>query len=199
MSAVRDLGFRVWASRGFAVKQRGFDFESRFVSGARVPEKPLGLYDPSFDKDSCGVGFVVELPDESSRKTVTDAIEMLVRITHRSTCGCETNTGDGARIFATKDAGFELPAPGEYAVGTFFLPTSDTESKVVFTKVIYFFGSLSHSASEVGVVDIPPEDVSKKGRLKPAMMLLVDFENHVVDDDDALKKQYSLARPCESG
>lgn len=50
-------------------------------------------------------------------------------------------------------------------------------------------------ASEVGVVDIPPEDVSRKGRLNPGMMLLVDFKKHVVVDDEALKKQYSLARP----
>ena len=39
-----------------------------------VPEKPLGLYDPSFDKDSCGVGFVAELSGESSRKTVSESI-----------------------------------------------------------------------------------------------------------------------------
>jgi glutamate synthase (NADPH/NADH) len=39
-------------------------------SFSAVPEKPLGLYDPSFDKDSCGVGFVAELSGESSRKTV---------------------------------------------------------------------------------------------------------------------------------
>lgn len=50
-------------------------------------------------------------------------------------------------------------------------------------------------ASEVGVVDVAPEDVSRKGRLNPGMMLLVDFENHVVVDDDALKQQYSLSRP----
>ncbi|GAB2265091.1 glutamate synthase [NADH] [Dionaea muscipula] len=50
-------------------------------------------------------------------------------------------------------------------------------------------------ASEVGVVDIAPEDVSRKGRLNPGMMLLVDFENHIVVDDEALKQQYSLARP----
>lgn len=50
-------------------------------------------------------------------------------------------------------------------------------------------------ASEVGVVDIPPEDVCRKGRLNPGMMLLVDFENHTVVDDEALKQQYSLARP----
>lgn len=38
-----------------------------------------------------------------------------------------------------KDAGFELPPPGEYAVGMMFLPTSESrrqESKNVFTKVI---------------------------------------------------------------
>lgn len=50
-------------------------------------------------------------------------------------------------------------------------------------------------ASEVGVVDIAPEDVLKKGRLNPGMMLLVDFEKHVVVDDEALKQQYSMARP----
>ena len=50
-------------------------------------------------------------------------------------------------------------------------------------------------ASEVGVVDIPPEDVLRKGRLNPGMMLLVDFEKHIIVDDEALKQQYSLARP----
>ena len=50
-------------------------------------------------------------------------------------------------------------------------------------------------ASEVGVVDIPPEDVRRKGRLNPGMMLLVDFQKHIVVNDDALKEQYSLERP----
>lgn len=118
-----------------------------------VPEKPLGLYDPSFDKDSCGVGFVAELSGESSRKTITDALEMLVRMSHRGACGCETNTGDGAGILVAlphefysevaKDAGFELPPPGEYAVGMMFLPTSESrrqESKNVFSKVAESLG-----------------------------------------------------------
>ena len=50
-------------------------------------------------------------------------------------------------------------------------------------------------ASEVGVVEIPPEDVCQKGRLNPGMMLLVDFEKHVIVDDQALKKHYSTSRP----
>lgn len=50
-------------------------------------------------------------------------------------------------------------------------------------------------ASEVGVVDIPPEEVSKKGRLNPGMMLLVDFDNHEVVNDEELKIKYSQSRP----
>lgn len=49
--------------------------------------------------------------------------------------------------------------------------------------------------SEVGVVDVPSKDVLRKGRLNPGMMLLVDFENHTVVDDEALKAQYSKAHP----
>ncbi|KAF1002529.1 hypothetical protein AG4045_012301 [Apium graveolens] len=114
---------------------------------SQVPEKPLGLYDASFDKDSCGVGFIAELSGQSSRKTITDAIEMLIRMTHRGACGCENNTGDGAGILVdlphdfykevAKDVGFELPPPEKYAVGMFFLPTSESrreQSKNVFTK-----------------------------------------------------------------
>ncbi|XP_039120689.1 LOW QUALITY PROTEIN: glutamate synthase 1 [NADH], chloroplastic [Dioscorea cayenensis subsp. rotundata] len=120
---------------------------------SKVPEKPLGLYDPSFDKDSCGVGFIAELSGDPSRNTVADALEMLVRMTHRGACGCEANTGDGAGILVAlphefykevaNDAGFELPPPGQYAVGMFFLPTDGNrreQSKVVFTKVAESLG-----------------------------------------------------------
>jgi glutamate synthase (NADPH/NADH) len=73
---------------------------------------------------------------------------MLERMAHRGACGCEKNTGDGAGILvalphkflreATKDAGFELPPPGEYAVGMVFLPVDEKRrerSKAEFQKV----------------------------------------------------------------
>lgn len=133
---------------------------------SQVPDKPLGLYDPSMDKDSCGVGFVAELSGDCSRKTITDAIEMLVRMAHRGACGCETNTGDGAGILValphdffiqvTKDVGFELPPQGEYAVGMFFLPTSQNrreESKKIFAKVAK---SLGHDV--LGWRSVPTEN-----------------------------------------
>lgn len=40
------------------------------ASFSGVPEKSMGLYNPEYDKDSCGVGFVGELSGEASRKTV---------------------------------------------------------------------------------------------------------------------------------
>lgn len=63
----------------------------RFVARSMlssVPEKPLGLYDPSFDKDSCGVGFVAELSGESSRKTVGDVVLYIASITCMCDCVC---------------------------------------------------------------------------------------------------------------
>lgn len=59
---------------------------------AQHPPK-AGLIADSPEKDACGVGFVGELTKEPSRKCVTDALSMLVRMTHRGACGCEENTG----------------------------------------------------------------------------------------------------------
>ncbi|KAJ8772038.1 hypothetical protein K2173_027215 [Erythroxylum novogranatense] len=164
-----------------------------------VPEKPLGLYDPSFDKDSCGVGFVAELSGQSSRKTVTDALEMLIRMSHRGACGCENNTGDGAGILlalphdfyreVAKDIGFLLPPPGEYAVGMFFLPTSENrreESKNVFTKVAESLGhtvlgwrSVPTDNSGLGNAALQTEPVVEQVFLTPTPRSKADFEQQM--------------------
>lgn len=168
-------------------------------SMSQVPERPLGLYDPKFDKDSCGVGFIAELSGESSRKTVTDAVEMLVRMAHRGACGCETNTGDGAGILVAlphqfykevaEEAGFELPAPGQYAVGMFFLPTSDNrreQSKIVFTKVAESLGhkvlgwrSVPRDNSGLGKSALQTEPVIEQVFLTPTARSKADFEQQL--------------------
>ena len=91
-----------------------------------------GLYHPSFEKDSCGVGFIANIKARKSHQLVMDAITMLERMSHRGACGCEQNTGDGAGIliqipheFFTNECnklGIKLPPFGQYGVGLVFFP-----------------------------------------------------------------------------
>ncbi|MEX0718760.1 MAG: glutamate synthase-related protein [Planctomycetaceae bacterium] len=100
-----------------------------------------GLYDPAFEHDSCGVGFVAHIKGERSRQIIDDANRIIRHMDHRGACGCEVNTGDGAGILtalpheflarvARDEAGVELPLPGRYGAGNVFLPTDDRERDV---------------------------------------------------------------------
>jgi hypothetical protein len=92
-----------------------------------------GLYDPRYEHDACGVGFVVDLKGRKSHDLVQKAIQVLLNLEHRGACGCEKNTGDGAGIllqtphrFLTQECDklqIKLPAYREYGVGMVFLPT----------------------------------------------------------------------------
>ncbi len=103
-------------------------------SDARPTRAPdaQGLYDPRFEHDACGVGFVVNIKGVRSHELVEQALEVVTNLLHRGACGCETNTGDGAGLLLqvpdkflrreTAARGFTLPAAGEYGVGMLFLP-----------------------------------------------------------------------------
>jgi hypothetical protein len=69
-----------------------------------LPRK--GLIKDAEEKDACGVGFVGELSKEPSRKCVTDALGMLVRMSHRGACGCEENTGTELSLKFVLERGF---------------------------------------------------------------------------------------------
>ncbi len=62
------------------------------------PRRREGLYDPAFEHDACGVGFVVNMHGEKSHQIVRQGLEILVNLTHRGACGCDPLTGDGAGI-----------------------------------------------------------------------------------------------------
>jgi len=91
-----------------------------------------GLYDPRYEHDACGMGFIVNLNGEKSHEVVRKGIEILINLTHRGACGCDPETGDGAGItiqiphefFARECSalGFSLSEPGTYGVGMMFLP-----------------------------------------------------------------------------
>jgi glutamate synthase (NADPH/NADH) large chain len=91
-----------------------------------------GLYDPQFEHDACGVGFVVNIKGRQSNQIVQQALTVLQNLTHRGATGAESNTGDGAGIlmqiphkFLQKecaDLNISLPEPDQYGVGMVYLP-----------------------------------------------------------------------------
>jgi len=99
------------------------------VSHPHAFPPPQGLYDPRHEHDACGVAFVATLTGVASHEIVQQGITALRNLDHRGAAGAEVNTGDGAGLliqvpdaFLRAVAGFDLPAPGSYAVGTAFLP-----------------------------------------------------------------------------
>ena len=98
---------------------------------AGIPQKQ-GLYDPSFEHDACGIGFVVNITGAQSHKVVEQGLTVLVNLDHRGARGCEEGTGDGAGMLlqlphrflnsACQSLNISLPAPGRYGVGMVYLP-----------------------------------------------------------------------------
>ena len=62
------------------------------------PPPAQGLYDPRFEHEACGVGFVVNIKGQKSHAIIQQAMQVLLNLDHRGACGCEANTGDGAGI-----------------------------------------------------------------------------------------------------
>src|SRR5258708_1627546 len=101
------------------------------------PGLAQGLYDPRYEHDACGVGFVVDLNGEKSHDIIRKGLDVLINLTHRGACGCDPETGDGAGVlieiphefFAAECAalGFSLPEPGRYGVGMMFLPVEQKQ------------------------------------------------------------------------
>ena len=125
-----------------------------------------GLYDPTQEHDSCGVGFVVNIKGRKSHKLVQQALEVVINLLHRGACGCEVNTGDGAGIllqlphrFFQKEAsriGMTLPESGAYGVGMIFLPRDDDERgqiEQLFADVI-----AEENQQLLGWRDVPTDD-----------------------------------------
>ena len=92
-----------------------------------------GLYDPSFEHDACGVGFVADLSGRGGHDVVARALRVLCHLEHRGAQGGDPGTGDGAGIltqlpddFFRAVCGFALPGPGSYAAGLAFISAERT-------------------------------------------------------------------------
>ena len=104
-----------------------------------------GLYDPQFEHDACGVGFVAHIKGHKSHAIIENGLDILKNLAHRGATGCDPLTSDGAGIliqiphtfFAAELSaqGIALPAPGQYGVGMFFLP-ADAEERALYERII---------------------------------------------------------------
>ncbi|MEF8901827.1 MAG: glutamate synthase subunit alpha, partial [Halovenus sp.] len=90
------------------------------------------LADPTDVRSNCGVGVVMDLDGGESHEILDDGMELVECMEHRGTTGAEQNTGDGAGIliqipheFFADEVPADLPDPGEYAVGSLFLPQDE--------------------------------------------------------------------------
>ncbi|MBB6121385.1 glutamate synthase large subunit [Nocardiopsis algeriensis] len=91
---------------------------------------PQGLYDPTFEHDACGVGFVADLTGHRSHDIIDKALTVLRNLDHRGASGADPDDGDGAGILTqiphelySQVCDFDLPGAGAYATGIAFLPT----------------------------------------------------------------------------
>jgi len=131
------------------------DAGSRFVADWRANAARLqaaGAYDPSMERDACGVGFVAAIDGVPSRRVVLAGIDALKAVWHRGAVDADGKTGDGAGIHVQIPQDFfrehvartgHEPASGTLAVGMVFLPRTDfgdqeTCRTIVETEVLNF-------------------------------------------------------------
>ncbi|MGF1450215.1 MAG: glutamate synthase large subunit [Opitutales bacterium] len=124
--------------------------------------QPQGLYHPSMEHDSCGVGFVAHMKGKRSHQIVLDALHINNRLIHRGACGCEPNTGDGAGTFTqlphkflsrvASENGFDLPDEGDYGAGICFLPKDSGQQTAIVAR-------FEASAKELGLEILGWRDV----------------------------------------
>ncbi|MGE0284128.1 MAG: glutamate synthase central domain-containing protein, partial [Rhizobiaceae bacterium] len=98
-----------------------------------------GLYDPKYEHDSCGVGFVAHIKGKKSHEIVRQGLQILLNLEHRGAVGADPLAGDGAGLlvqmpdellrneFAKQKV--MLPAPGDYGLGMIFLPKDENAAK----------------------------------------------------------------------
>ncbi|MEK4290817.1 MULTISPECIES: glutamate synthase large subunit [Paenibacillus] len=125
-----------------------------------------GLYDPQFEKDACGMGFVAHIKGTPSHNIVSNALTMLFNMEHRGGQGSEPNSGDGAgimlqiphRFFASEaqKLGFTLPEQGHYGVGMIFLSHNEevrAQHEALLSNIIAEEGQIV-----LGYRDVPTYD-----------------------------------------
>ena len=164
-----------------------------------------GLYDPAFEHDACGVGFVVHMKGKQSHEIIQQALQVLLNLDHRGACGCEVNTGDGAGLlmqmphaFFQKECaklGIKLPKPGQFGVGMIFLPQDPPERQQcerAFEKIVKEEGQRI-----LGWRTVPTNNASLGATARasePFVRQVFIGRNRILKDDMAFERKLYVIR-----
>src|ERR1700726_1853334 len=165
-----------------------------------------GLYDPSLEKDSCGVGFIANIKGKKSHQIVSDAISILCNLEHRGAVGADPRAGDGAGILVqiphaffarkAKDLGFTLPQPGAYAVGALFMPRQKAWRKVI--QSIISDQIKDEQLTLLGWREVPTDNSSLGETVKPTepahMQVFICRGAHIKNDEQSERRLYILRK-----
>jgi glutamate synthase (NADPH/NADH) large chain/glutamate synthase (ferredoxin) len=166
-----------------------------------------GLYDPRHEKDSCGIGFVVNIKGHKSHDIIRQGLQVLENLTHRGAQGCDPCTGDGAGILlqvphqflrrAAGDAGVSLPGAGEYGVGQVFLPPNAAarqQCESLFRTIIEEEGSRL-----LGWRDVPvkSDTIGVQARKTEPFMRQVFIGRDMLNDAQFERKLYVIRKLVE--
>ena len=166
-----------------------------------------GLYDPAYEHDACGVGFIAHVRGERSHRLMQQAAHMLTQMDHRGACGCEPNTGDGAgmltalphallRRVAADEFGAELAAPGTFSAGVFFLPQDDAEREFCRRTVEEIVASRGQRLIGWRAVPTHPETANIGATAIDSMPVIEQLFIGAADglDQDAFERELYLIR-----
>ncbi|WP_321777899.1 glutamate synthase large subunit [Sulfurimonas sp.] len=164
-----------------------------------------GLYDPEFEHDACGVGFVAHLKGKASHDIVSKGLTLLANLEHRGAVGAEKNSGDGAGILTQmpdkflrrvlKEKNIDLPEFGHYAVGVVFLPKDPeayAECKAIVEDCIEDLGQEFLGWRRVPTVNESLGETVKV--IEPYIHQVIIKRNPELEDADAFERKLFVIR-----
>ena len=164
-----------------------------------------GLYDPQFEHDSCGVGFVVNINGEKSHEIVKKGLDVLKRLAHRGAVGADPKTGDGAGVLIQIPHEFykkvfpKLPQFGSYGTGVVFFPQNKRLRDIcrdVFEKVVEQEGQTLLGWRKIPVNDSNIGETAKK--TQPIIEQVFIFKGKKVNTQIEFERRlYKIRREIE--
>jgi glutamate synthase domain-containing protein 2/glutamate synthase domain-containing protein 1/glutamate synthase domain-containing protein 3 len=173
----------------------------------KQPPRAVGLYDPSYEHDACGVGMVARLDNQPTHDVISRAITALENLEHRGASGADPRTGDGAGILMQMPdellravVEFDLPPLGSYGVLMCFLPTDDAARASIeqlLERTVQGEGQRLLGWRDVPVDPSQAGEVAGACRPVIRQLFVVAGPEQAGDQDAFERKLYVIRRICE--